>query len=314
MAMVDAAAEAGADCVKFQAFDPDTLIARGTRAAAYQARNTGEVDQLALIRSLALGRHDFEKIASRCQSRKIEFLATAFDVGMLEFLVGLGMRRTKIASGELTNRPSLLACARQGLPVLLSTGMATDEEVDWAVSVLMSAGTGSVTILQCTSIYPAPIHVANLRAMVAMGARHGLPFGYSDHTLGDHVSCAAVAIGACVIEKHFTLDRTLPGPDHSASLTPDELGLMVVKLRDVSASLGSAHKAPDEEELATAALVRRSWHAARDLVPGVRIADGDGILLRPASGVSASESVVGRIPVRAIAAGEPIRSADLGSH
>ncbi len=190
-------------------------------------------------------------------------------------LVGLGMRRTKIASGELTNKPALIACAKLGLPVVLSTGMANDEEVDWAIAVLREAGAGDITVLQCTSIYPAPPATANLRAMVAMGARNGVPFGYSDHTLGDHVALAAVALGASIIEKHFTLDRALPGPDHKASLTPDELAADDPPDQGRVQALGSSAKQPGEEELATAALVRRSWHAARNLNAGETLSEGD---------------------------------------
>lgn len=304
--MVDAAAAAGADCIKFQAFDPDKLVARGTKAAAYQSRNTGESDQLAMIRSLALTRAEFEQLAGRCRDREIEFLATAFDVEMLDFLVGLGMKRTKIASGDLTYKASLEASARRGVPVILSTGMATDEEVDWAVGVLRSNGAIAITLLQCTSMYPADPRTANLRAMTAMGRRHGVAYGYSDHTLGDHVAMAAAALGATVIEKHFTLDRALPGPDHKASLTPSELGQMIERLRDVASALGSERKSPETEELATAALVRRSWHAARALAEGDVLADSDIAALRPAAGVSASEVIAGRTVRTPIAMGAAI--------
>lgn len=304
--MIDAAADAGADCVKFQAFEPEKLIARGTEAAAYQTRNTGELDQLEMIRSFALRLKDFETLAERCRTRGIEFLATAFDLEMLGCLVGLGMRRAKIASGELTNKPELIACAKLGLPVVVSTGMANDEEVDWAIAVLREAGAGDITVLQCTSIYPAPPETVNLMAMVAMGTRNGVPFGYSDHTLGDHVALAAVALGASIIEKHFTLDRTLAGPDHQASLTPDELSLMIRRIRDVCKALGSSCKEPGEEELATAALVRRSWHAARNLNAGETLSEGDMTPMRPAAGVTTRELIAGHTLRAPIAKGAAI--------
>jgi len=311
IAMVDAAAAAGAGCVKFQAFDPDKLIARGTRSAAYQARNTGEGDQLELVRSLALSREDFTRLAHRCRARDIEFLATAFDVDMIEFLVGLGMRRIKIASGELTNAPALDRFARLGLPVLLSTGMAEDDEIDEAVARMRRAGASDITLLQCTSIYPAPVELANLYAMVAMGRRNGVRYGYSDHTMGDHTAMAAVALGATVIEKHFTLDRRLPGPDHKASLEPSELAQMVRHVRDVEVALGSPRKAPGPEERATAALVRRSWHAARSLRAGTVIDHGDVSLKRPAVGLPPSFQLLGKRLTRDVALDQPISAADV---
>lgn len=312
--MVDAAAAAGADCVKFQAFNPDKLVARGTHAAAYQTRNTGAADQLDMIRPLAFGLDDFGRLAMHCKQRNIEFLATAFDVEAIETLVGFGMRRIKVASGELTNNPALERFAALGLPVVLSTGMATDAEVDAAVSVLRQAGASDITILQCTSIYPAPPELVNLRAMVSMGTRLGLPFGFSDHTLDDHVAIAAVALGATVIEKHFTLDRTLPGPDHKASLEPDELARMVRRLHETVAAMGSSHKSPSAEELETAALVRRSWHAARDVPAGKVLDTSDVVLMRPATGISPEQRVVGRRLVLPVSADQPITSASLGEN
>jgi len=309
--MVDAAAAAGADCVKFQAFDPEKLIAKGTRAADYQARNTGEGDQLELIRSLALSRSDFERLAHRCRARRIEFLATAFDVEMIDDLIGFGMRRIKVASGELTNHPALKRFARIGLPLILSTGMADDSEIDTAVAVAREAGAADLTLLQCTSIYPAPVELSNLNAMVAMGRRNGAPYGYSDHTLGDHVAIAAAALGAAVIEKHFTLDRALPGPDHKASLEPAALALLVRRVHDTSRALGRAEKAPGPEELATAALVRRSWHAARTLKAGHILAVGDIVLKRPANGLAPSHKLVGRRLTRDLAADQPVTPTDV---
>lgn len=311
IAMVDAAAAAGADCVKFQAFDPEKLIARGTRSAEYQTRNTGEGDQLELIRSLALARSDFERLAHRCRARDVEFLATAFDVDMIDFLAGLGMKRIKVASGEMTNNPALERFAAMGLPVVLSTGMADDGEIDAAVAVLRKAGASAITLLQCTSIYPAPVELTNLNAMVAMGTRNRVPYGYSDHTLGDHVTIAAVAMGATVIEKHFTLDRALPGPDHKASLVPAELSSLVHRIRDVEKALGNARKAPGAEERATAALVRRSWHAARSLRAGTALTHDDVALKRPASGLPPSFRIEGRRLTRDLAPDQPIMAADV---
>ena len=311
--MVEAAAETGADCIKFQAFNSERLVAQGTKAADYQTRNTGEADQLELLRSLALSNDAFQRIAEHCELCGIEFLATPFDVDMAELLFNLGMKRIKIASGELTNDPALKRFASFKLPIVLSTGMASDEEVDHAVGVLRTSVAGDLTVLQCTSIYPAPAELANLNAMVAMGKRFEIPYGYSDHTLGDEVALAAIALGAGVIEKHMTLDKNQPGPDHVASLEPVEFSNMVARIRNVSSSLGMAEKRPGVEELETAALVRRSWHAARDLKTGTMLSEDDVVLMRPCTGLPPSVHLIGRRIVSDIAAHAPITSATLAS-
>lgn len=310
--MVDAAAEAGTQIVKFQAFKTEDLIATGTPTALYQQQNTGSSDQAKMIEKLELSAKDFEKIATRCAERNIEFLVTIFDTGLTRHFLNIGLQRIKVASGELTNDPALKDFAKLGLPIIISTGMATDDEVDWAVRILRENGATDITVLQCTSIYPAPPASANLAAMVAMGKRHSAPFGYSDHTLGDHVAIAAVALGATVIEKHFTLDRKLPGPDHVASLEPDELATMVRKLRETHASLGQATKQPLKEERATAALVRRSWHAARDLAAGQILSQDDIMLIRPASGLPPRENPIGCKLQENVNAFAPITSSDIG--
>lgn len=310
-AMVQAAAEAGADYVKFQAFTAEGLVARGARTAAYQAANTGEADQRALLRGLEIGLDGFAALAGDCRARRIGFMATAFDVDMVAALIALGMDRVKVASGELTNVPALAHFARFGKPVLLSTGMATLDEIGRAIEVLRANGAADITLLQCTSLYPAPPAALNLRAMQTMARRFGLPVGFSDHSLGDHAAVAAVALGASVIEKHFTLDRTLPGPDHAASLEPAELAAFVAKLHATTLVLGDGVKRPAPGELETAQLVRRSWHAARDLPAGAVLSAGDLALKRPATGLEPHIDLVGRRLARARAADEPIRPADL---
>lgn len=309
--MVAAAAAAGADYVKFQAFSAADLVARGAPTAAYQAANTGIGDQRALLRDLEIGLDGFASLAACCRDRRIGFMATAFDVGMVEALLALGMDRIKIASGELTNAPALARFARLGKPVLLSTGMATLDEVGRAITVLRAHGADDLTLLQCTSLYPAPPASLNLRAMTTMAERFGLPVGFSDHSVGDHAAVAAVALGASVIEKHFTLSRDLPGPDHKASLEPGELAAFVAKLRATAIVLGDGVKRPAPGELETARLVRRSWHAARDLPAGAVLSAGDLALKRPAAGLAPDIDLVGRRLARARAADEPIRSADL---
>lgn len=300
--MVAAAADAGADYIKFQAFRADDVVAAGTATAAYQAANTGIADQHKMLRDLELTLADFELLAAECRDRQIGFLCTAFEPQILDALIDLGMDRVKIASGELTNMPALRAAAAHGKPVLLSTGQATLEEVGAAVDVLRGGGMGDITLLHCTSLYPAPVESLNLRAMLTMADRFSLPVGYSDHSVGIHVSIAAVALGAVVIEKHFTLDRNLPGPDHAASLEPDELALMIEKLHEIRMALGDGEKRPSPAELEVASLVRRSWHTARALPEGAIIAVDDVTLKRPANGLPPATSPVGarlRVPLQA---------------
>jgi N-acetylneuraminate synthase/N,N'-diacetyllegionaminate synthase len=309
--MIAVAAQAGADVVKFQAFDPEGLVAAGTGTAAYQRANTGLGDQQAMLKSLALPLAGFEALAGECVGHGIEFLCTAFDVDAVERLLGYGMRRIKVASGELTNTPALHRFARLGAPIVLSTGMATLAEVGQAVAILRDNGGEDITLLHCTSLYPAPEDTVNLRAIVTLHEAFGLPVGYSDHTLGDHVAVAATALGATVIEKHFTLDRKLPGPDHAASLEPAELAAMIRKVRATARALGDGVKRPAAGEEATARLVRRSWHAARDLAAGIRLGESDLVLKRPANGLAPHLSPVGRKTAVAIAADQPITAEHL---
>ena len=285
--MVRVAAQAGADYVKFQAFRAEELVSRNAATAAYQKKNSGVRDQLSLLRKLELSLKDFAALAKECRRARVGFLVTPFDAAMTAPLVAMGMDRIKIPSGELTNEPMLRAMARFRLPIILSTGMATKAEVARALSVLRRAGAKDVTLLHCTSLYPAPAGAINLRALETMRRAFGVEVGYSDHSLGDHVSIAAVALGASVIEKHFTLDRSLPGPDHKASLEPAELKAMIARL------------------------VRRSWHARRDLPAGTVLAKGDAALKRPADGLPPRLSPFGRRLKRARRADAAIRASDL---
>jgi N,N'-diacetyllegionaminate synthase len=310
-AMVAAAAEAGADYVKFQAFSAQTLVAKGARTAPYQAANAGVADQGELLAGLEIGIDGMAVLAGDCRKAGIGFLCTPFDIAAARDLVALGMDRIKVASGELTNAEALAAFAGFGLPVILSTGMATLAEVEQAVACLRAHGADDITLLHCTSLYPAPAETLNLRAMVTMAEAFGLPVGYSDHSLGDTAAVAATALGACVIEKHFTLDRALPGPDHAASLEPDELAGLIAKLRLCAAALGDGAKRPAAGEAEIARLVRRSWHATRDLAPGTVLGEADVALLRPADGLEARACPLGRSLRRALAAHAPIREGDL---
>lgn len=309
--MVAAASEAGADVVKFQAFRAHNLVTAGAATADYQSANTGKANQADLLGDLELALDEFAMLAQRCAAAGIEFLCTPFDAGMAGDLIALGMKRVKVASGELTNTPALETFAAFGLPVILSTGMATLDEVQAALAALDRAGAKDITVLHCTSLYPAPVGTVNLRAMATLARETGRPVGYSDHTLDDHVAVAAVALGATVIEKHFTLDRSLPGPDHAASLEPDAFAAMVRRLRETVEALGDGEKKPAPGEAETAALVRRSWHAARALSAGTRLTEPDLVLKRPADGLPPGDSPLGRVLSVPRGADQPIRALDL---
>ena len=312
--LVDAAAEAGADAVKFQTFRTEKVVTNAAPKAAYQATNTGEGgSQIDMIRKLELGDDVFRRLAAHCAKRGIEFMSTPFDMDSLRFLARREMRleRLKVPSGEITNAPLMLAAAQTGLPLIVSTGMSTLDEIEAALGVIAFGFTkdgetpslekcraayasaegraalrAKVTLLHCTTEYPAPFGDVNLRAMTTMRERFGLPVGYSDHTQGIAVPIAASALGAVMIEKHFTLDRSLPGPDHRASLEPGELKAMVAGIRAATASLGTPAKAPTPSETPNIPIARRSLVAARPIRKG-EVFDADMIdAKRPGGGLS----------------------------
>ncbi len=300
--LVRVAAAAGADAVKFQTFRAEHVAAAGTATAAYQ-RRTGARDQRELLRALELDLDAFRELAALCAAHAIEFLSTPFDEESVALLAAIPVARFKVASGELTNPRLLRRIGREARPVILSTGMASLPEVERALGWLAEAGAGPVTLLHCTSCYPARPEDCNLRAMQTLRERFGLPVGYSDHTLGWQVACAAVALGAVAIEKHFTLDRNLPGPDHQASLEPGELAALVAAVRCVESALGDGEKRASAAEREALRLARRGLRAARDLPAGARLSQADLCERRPASGIAASEldRVLGRrlrVPLR----------------
>ncbi len=309
--MVAAVAATGADIVKFQAFQADRLVTKTAATAAYQHSNTGLRNQVDMLQALELTLYDFAVLADDCRNNKIEFLCTPFDIDSLNGLMAIGMARVKVASGELTNLPLLRAIGGYGVPVILSTGMANVDEVAVALAALRDNGAGPVTLLHCTSQYPAPIDSLNLRAIVSLRDRFGVSVGYSDHSVGNMAAIAAVALGATVIEKHFTLDRSLPGPDHAASLLPNEVADLVAAVRDAARALGNGRKQPTAAELETARLVRQSWHAARNLARGHVIGDGDAVLKRPDTGLAPAMSPVGRSLRVDVMADMPLRADDL---
>ena len=312
--LVDAAAAAGADAVKFQTFVAERLVTADAPKAGYQLDTTDpDESQLEMLRALELAADDHRRILARCRERGITFLSTPFDDESVALLVELGVAALKVASPEVTNHPFLELVGSRGLPVLLSTGMATLAEVEAAVAVLAAAGCRDIALLHCVSAYPAPAGQANLRAIVTLAERFDVPVGYSDHTVGNGAALAAVALGARLIEKHLTLDRSLPGPDHAASLEPAELDELVRQVREVEAMLGDGLKRPMPCEEGNRTVVRRSLAAARDLPAGTTVAVDMLTALRPATGISPADrgAVLGRTLRRPLRRGQLVALEDL---
>ncbi len=312
LALVDAAAAAGADVVKFQTFRSTELVSRHAPKAAYQKKTTDAAEsQLDMVRALELDEAAHRELIARCEQRGVRFLSTPFDEASVALLMSLGVPRLKIPSGEITNPLLLRACARAGVPLLLSTGMSTLGDIEAALAVIAQASPGAeqrVTLLHCTTEYPAPVEDVNLRAMQTMAQAFGLPVGYSDHTDGIAVSVAAAALGAVVIEKHFTLDRSLPGPDHKASLEPRELGELVRAVRAVEQALGEPKKGPSPSERKNLPVARKSLVAARAIRRGERFSTENLTVKRPGSGISAMryDEWIGRVAERDYAEDELI--------
>lgn len=309
--LCDAARGAGADAVKFQTFRADDLVLPGASTAAYQVQQTGEVDQFLMLRRLELSDAAHRSLQAHCSAIGIEFFSTPFSVQAIDFLISLGVRRLKLASGELTHRTLIEYASATRLPLLLSTGMATMDEIREALQWVGAArgGLQGITVLHCTSAYPAPDHALNLRAMATMAAELGVSIGYSDHSLGIEAPIAAVSLGASVIEKHITLNRNLPGPDHSASLEPAEFSRMTSSIRRVSTMLGNGVKEPTAEERDTASVARRSLAAACHILAGTTIEAAMLMCRRPATGIAPRDfdRVVGRRAAVTIAADTVLR-------
>ena len=304
--LVDAAAEAGADAVKFQTFSADRLATAAAPQADYQRRNTGiEESQRAMLHRLELTAEAHRELMARCRERGILFLSSPFDEDSADFLEELGVPAFKIPSGELTNVPFLAHVARKGRPLIVSTGMATLDEVRPAVETIRQAGSPPLALLHCVSSYPAQPADVNLRAMATLREAFAVPVGFSDHTAGTDIALAAVALGANILEKHLTLDRTLPGPDHLASLEPDEWIAMVAALRRIEAALGDGRKRPAPSEADAARVARKSLVAAGDLPAGCVLRRDHLAVRRPGTGLPPGrlESVLGRRLRQALAAG-----------
>jgi N,N'-diacetyllegionaminate synthase len=309
--LVDVASEAGADMVKFQTFFADRIVTISANKAEYQNQTTDASEsQHAMIRKLELSREMHEDIIEYCKHCNIEFFSTGFDTQSIDMLVDLGLEQFKIPSGEITNLPYLRHIGKYGKPVILSTGMANLGEIEAALVVLEASGTQrkNITLLHCNTEYPTPMEDVNLKAMLAIRDAFGVKIGYSDHTLGTEVSVAAVAMGATVIEKHFTLDRNLPGPDHKASLEPGELKAMVQAIRNIEKALGDGIKRPSPSETKNKAIARKSLVAATDIRRGESLTEANIAVKRPGNGISPMrwDEVLGRTAIRDFEADERI--------
>jgi len=289
--LIDKAAEAGVDYVKFQTFKSEKLVSKEARQAEYQKKNIGaggDGSQYSMLKKLELSVEDHIVLIEHCKKRGIRFFSTAFDLESIDFLASLDLGLWKIPSGEITNYPFLVKIARLNEPVILSTGMSTMEDIEAAINVMTSNGLDKekLSVLHCNTEYPTPFEDVNLKAMLDIRDRFGVQVGYSDHTKGIEVPIAAVAIGATIIEKHFTLDRTLPGPDHKASLEPDELKAMVSSIRNIEKALGDGKKHVSSSEGKNMTVVRKSIVAACPIKKGDIFTEENLAVKRPGTGIS----------------------------
>ncbi|MGG5905226.1 N-acetylneuraminate synthase [Sphingobacterium daejeonense] len=299
--LVDAAVAAGVDYIKFQTFKADKLVSKNAKKADYQIQNTknNEDSQLSMLKKLELSHEDHDKLIAYCKERNINFFSTAFDLDSLEYLKEIGLELVKIPSGEITNLPYLRKAAKLFNKVILSTGMSTMEDISAAVQIFKNEGieNDQITILHCNTEYPTPMVDVNLKAMLAIEKEFGTEIGYSDHTLGIEVPTAAVALGAKIIEKHFTLDNKMEGPDHAASLEPQELKAMVSAIRNIEKAIsGSGLKEPSESERKNMAIARKSIVAKTNIKMGEIFSEDNITVKRPGSGISPMDwdSVIGK--------------------
>jgi N-acetylneuraminate synthase len=306
--LIDVAVEAGANAVKFQTFQTEEIVTESTERTEYQKRS-GESSQYEMLQTLELSQADHEKLVAYCDRKETEFLSTPYDPDSVELLETLGVERYKIASADIINKPLLEAVAKTGKPVILSTGMASLGEIEAAVEFLRKEGCGRLVLLHCVSCYPADPAELNLGYMETLKRAFDVPTGFSDHTLGTAIPIAAVGMGAAVVEKHYTLDRSMDGPDHEASLEPDELEEMITKIRDVEAAVGDGSAGRTDCEEQNRPRMRRSLYARDELHEGEKIERSDLRVVRPAEGISPweIETVVGRTLDCDLEANQPIQ-------
>lgn len=310
--LVDKAAMAGADIIKFQTFKTDKLVSKSAKMASYQKNNmcTAEDSQYGMLKKLELSESQHEELVAYCKTKGIRFLSTAFDLDSVDYLHSLNLGLWKIPSGEITNYPYLKKIAKYGEPVIVSTGMCEMEDIQNALDVLLKYGISKrdITVLHCNTEYPTPFRDVNLQAMDSIRQQFDVEVGYSDHTVGIEVPIAAVALGATVIEKHFTLDRTMEGPDHKASIEPDELKAMVSAIRNIEQALGDGEKKVTDSEKGNIEVARKSIVAACDIKEGEVFTENNITVKRPGTGISPMlwEEVIGRKAKRGFAQEEPI--------
>ncbi|MCM3124162.1 MULTISPECIES: N-acetylneuraminate synthase [unclassified Mesobacillus] len=299
--LIDEAVKSGVDAIKFQTFISEKVVSKHAVKADYQTKNTSSSEsQLEMVKKLELSFDDFVKLREYCRVKGIEFLSTAFDFESIDFLSDLDMKTWKVPSGEITNLPYLIKIAKLGKPVILSTGMSNMDEIHSAINVLKKYGAGELTVLHCTTEYPTPFEDVNLSAMKTIEKEFGVAVGYSDHTKGIEVPISAVALGATVIEKHFTLDRNMEGPDHNASLEPDELKAMVDAIRNVELALGNGEKKPAKSEVKNMEISRKSIIAKSSIQKGEVFTEENLTVKRPGNGISPMKwfEVIGKTAIR----------------
>ncbi len=284
--LVDAAKAAGVDCIKFQTFKSNNLVSHNAQKAEYQKDTTGEGSQVDMLKKLELSYDEFLALKKYCDNVGVCFLSTPFDFESIDFLNSIDLPFWKIPSGEVTNYPYLVALAKTGKPLVMSTGMCSMDEIKAAIEVLKEHGTKEIKLLHCNTEYPTPFEDVNLYAMQTMRDEFGLEVGYSDHTKGIEVPIAAVALGASIIEKHFTLDCNMEGPDHKASLEPDELTRMVSSIRHIEKALGSGNKVPSPSEIKNKAVARKSIVAKKNIKAGDVFTEDNITVKRPGSGIN----------------------------
>lgn len=288
MKMIDVAAEAKVDFIKFQTFIASELVTQKAEKAEYQKNSSNNESQLEMLKSLELDSYQLKDLINYCNKKNIKFLSTAFDHESIDLLASLNIPLYKIPSGEISNLPYLRHIGKMNKPVVMSTGMSTLDEVKIAASILFESGLNKseLTILHCNTEYPTPLEDVNLHAMLTIKEELGVQIGYSDHTLGIEIPIAAVAMGATIIEKHFTLDRTLPGPDHSSSLEPNELNEMVSAIRNIEKAFGNGIKKPSKSELRNLPIARRSIVAKTNIKKGELFTKNNLTVKRPGTGIS----------------------------
>jgi N,N'-diacetyllegionaminate synthase len=310
--LIDVAALSGADYVKFQSFKAESLVQPNAPKAPYQYSGAKDKQsQFEMLSKLELSHESHKELIAYSKLKKIEFISTAFDLESLEMLASLGQTLFKIPSGEINNIPYLRSIAKYATEIILSTGMSTMEEIGVALNVIQKSGVAldRITVLHCTSAYPTPFDQVNLLAMQTIGKHFGVKVGYSDHTLGTEVSLASVSLGACIIEKHFTLSRTMEGPDHKASLEPSELIQMISGIRHIESALGDGVKVPQEQELLNRDIARRSIVSKVLIQKGEIITEEKLTFMRPGTGISVAkwDKIVGTVAKQDFNAGEMIQ-------